>query len=47
MNTQMISLALQQALRDRHQQPSLLHHSDCGVQYTNHDYIGLIEAFEE
>ena len=44
MNTQMTSRALQQAIRERCPQPGLIHHSDRGVQYASHDYIGHLQA---
>ena len=30
------------ALRQRHPAPGLVHHSDRGVQYADHDYTGLL-----
>jgi putative transposase len=44
MNTQMTSCALQQAIRERHPHPGLIHHSDRGVQYASHEYIELLQA---
>lgn len=43
MNTQMTSRALQQAIRERHPQPGLIHHSDRGVQYASHEYIEQLQ----
>jgi transposase InsO family protein len=36
--------ALAQAIAQRQPPPGLVHHSDRGVQYASHDYIGLLEA---
>jgi putative transposase len=44
MNAQMTSRALQQAIRERHPRPGLIHHSDRGVQYASHEYIELLQA---
>lgn len=44
MNTQMTSQALQQAIRERHPLPGLIHHSDRGVQYASRDYIEQLQA---
>ncbi len=46
MNTQMTSRALQQAVRERHPQPGLIHHSARGVQYASHEYIEQLQAIE-
>ena len=35
--------ALHMALRRRHPQPGLVHHSDRGVQYASHDYTQVLE----
>jgi putative transposase len=35
--------ALGMALRQRHVQPGLVHHSDRGVQYASHDYTQLLK----
>jgi len=43
MNTQMTSRALQQAIRERHPQPGLIHHSDRGVQYASYAYIEQLQ----
>lgn len=34
--------ALRQALESRKPQPSLVHHSDRGVQYASHDYTKML-----
>lgn len=46
MNTQRTSCALQQAIRERHPQRGLIHHSDRGVQYASHDYIEQLQTIE-
>jgi putative transposase len=44
MNTPMTSRALQQAIRERHPRPGLIHHSDRGVQYASHEYIEQLQV---
>jgi|SRR4051794_34033580 putative transposase len=44
MNTHMTRYALQQAIVERRPQTDLIHHSDCGVQYTSHEYIEQLQA---
>lgn len=44
MTTQLTLAALNQALAERHPAPGLIHHSDRGVQYANHDYVEQLQA---
>jgi putative transposase len=42
MTTELTLAALRQALRRRHPDPGLVHHSDRGVQYAAKDYVQLL-----
>lgn len=42
LNTALTEQALNQAIASRTPEPGLIHHSDQGVQYANHRYIGRL-----
>ncbi len=42
MTTQLVSRALEQALAERQPAPTLLHHSDRGIQYASQAYVRLL-----
>lgn len=44
MTTELVTQALQMALRTRKPGADLLHHSDRGAQYASHDYRALLKA---
>ena len=46
MTTQLTLAALRQAIVERHPQPGLIHHSDRGVQYASHEYVGQLEQID-
>jgi putative transposase len=45
MHATLVEAALRQAVRDRRPPKGLLHHSDRGSQYVDHQYVQLLEAY--
>lgn len=45
LHATLVETALRQALRQRQPTKGLLHHSDRGSQYVDHNYVSLLEAY--
>jgi transposase InsO family protein len=46
IDTSLTKAALEMAIETRRPAPSLIHHSDQGVQYAAHDYVELLESHD-
>ena len=45
LQTELVLAALREAIRHRQPVRGLLHHSDRGSQYVDHEYVGLLDAY--